>query len=78
MKWSYDMELKKEHLKKCKKPQFKSGLTQQFRIKIDSQIYKVYQSEKSYSVAKRQAGYVCILEVWYKLPIGWTSAIEGD
>lgn len=82
MKWSYGMELKKEHLKKCKKPQFKSGLTQQYRIKIDGQIYKVYQSERSYSVAKNQAGYVFVVygsfDLWYKLPTGWTSAVESD
>lgn len=69
------MELKKEHLKKCKKPQFKSGLTQQYEIKIDGQIYKVYQSERSYSVAKKQAGYVIYDLEWYKLPTGWTSAV---
>jgi hypothetical protein len=83
-KWYLGMELKRYHLKRCKKPQFKSGLTQQYRIKIDGQIYKVYQSERSYSVGKKQAGYVFVdasviydkLELWYKLPDGWTSIVE--
>ena len=85
-KWSYGMELKKEHLKRCQKPQFRSGLTQQYEIKIDGQIYKVYQSERSYKVGKQQRGYVMVIfndkdlwykhELWYKLPMGWTSVIN--
>lgn len=78
--WVSGGEIKFSHLKKVKKPEFKSGLTHQFDIKIDGKVYPVWQSERSYAIGKQQAGYIKITdssgkEVWYKLPFGWTSKV---
>ena len=80
--WISGEEIKFIHLRKVKKPEFASGLTHQFNIKIDGKVYPVWQSERSYAIGMRQAGYIKITDAngkqtWYKLPAGWTSKVDS-